>query len=206
MIEEFVAPCLLLVEGVDELLFFEALIRNFHLDDDNSRIQIVPLEGANSLRAKIKAVTLTRGFSRVTSLVIVRDANSNPNGAFSSVCDALANSQLSVPKSRMVLVGTNPSVGVMLLPVNRPGMLEDVCLEAVNNDVAMPCVNSYFRCLSEHGISTFQNPSKSRVHAFLASKHETKRLGEAAKAGYWPWDAQAFRSVVMFLRQFADVA
>jgi hypothetical protein len=47
--------------------------------------------------------------------------------------------------------------------------------------------------------------SKAKVHAFLASRYEPdKRLGEAAKAGYWPWDNEAFETVKSFLQQIVS--
>ncbi len=43
--------------------------------------------------------------------------------------------------------------------------------------------------------------AKARVHAWLASQIEPdKRLGEAAKAGYWPWDSPGFDRLKQFLQ------
>jgi hypothetical protein len=204
MTEEITALRLLVVEGVDERLFFGALIRHLGLEkDESSRIQIWALEGKTSLRAKFKALTLASGFSRVTSLGVVRDANDDPNAAFSSIQDALDFVDLSVPQETMTPVGAKPTVIVTLVPDKGAGMLEDVCLAAVQKDPAMACVDKYFSCLRGNGISSFQNAAKSKVQAFLASRREVKRLGEAAQAGYWPWNAQAFRPVTDFLGQFS---
>ncbi len=199
MTEEITASRLLVVEGVDEIYLFDALIRHLELE----KIQIWALEGKAGLRAKFKALTLATGFSRVTFLGVVRDADDDPNAAFSSIQDALGYVGLSVPQETMTPVGAKPTVIVMLFPDKGPGMLEDVCLAAVQNDPAMACVDKYFSCLRDDGISSFQNASKSKVQAFLASRREVKRLGEAAQAGYWPWKAQAFRPVTDFLGQFS---
>ena len=50
-------------------------------------------------------------------------------------------------------------------------MLEDLCLESVADDPAMPCLEEYFRCLEEQlEAGAFpSNPSKARVRAFLTS-------------------------------------
>jgi len=200
--EEIAAPCLLLVEGVEEKYFFDALIQHLGLDPNHTKVQIRPLEGVSSLGDKFKAVALTRGFDKVISLGVVRDADDDPVDAFSSISYALTHANLTVPSTTMVRIGTDPSVIVMLLPNTGPGMLEDVCLEAVRGDAAMSCVDDYFQCLNGKGISSFQNTSKSKVQAFLASKYETKLLGIAARAGYWPWDATSFEPIVAFLRKF----
>jgi hypothetical protein len=204
MTEEITAPRLLVVEGEDERRFFGALIRHLGLEKDvNSRIQILALEGKSGLRAKFKALTSASGFLRVTCLGVVRDADDDPNAAFSSIQDALDHVGLSVPEKIMTLVGAKPAVIVTLVPDKGPGMLEDICLAAVQKDPAMACVTKYFSCLRGNGISSFQNAAKSNVQAFLASRREVKRLGEAAQAGYWPWNAQAFRPVTDFLGQFS---
>jgi hypothetical protein len=94
-------------------------------------------------------------------------------------------------------------VNVMILPGGeRKGTLEVVCLEAVQNDPAMFCVEQYFDCLDARGID---RPSKDFVKAktnvFLSSRTDpTLRLGEAAKKGYWPFDSTVFDSVTKFLK------
>jgi hypothetical protein len=68
----------------------------------------------------------------------------------------------------------------------------------------MPYVERYFECLQEQGLPWPRNRSKARVQTFLASRSEPgKRLGEAAQAGYWPWEDRAFEQVKDFLRQIA---
>ena len=45
------------------------------------------------------------------------------------------------------------------------------------------------------------NLAKAKVHAWLASQVDPdKRLGEAAQAGYWPWDSCVFESLKDFMR------
>lgn len=48
------------------------------------------------------------------------------------------------------------------------------------------------------------NVSREGLLLILASRPEAgKRLGETAKAGYWPWDDKAFEQVRNFLQQLA---
>jgi hypothetical protein len=59
----------------------------------------------------------------------------------------------------------------MVLPGgDRPGMLEDVCLQSVENDPAMGCVEEYFGCLKKRLSELRQNLSKARVRSFLVSR------------------------------------
>ncbi|RKY70736.1 MAG: hypothetical protein DRQ14_08510 [Candidatus Latescibacterota bacterium] len=78
-------PNILVVEGREEELFFEAFIRDLSLRD----IQIMPIGGKERLRRNLKALKLSPGFARVTSLTVVRDADEDPKAAFQSVRDAL---------------------------------------------------------------------------------------------------------------------
>ena len=82
-----------------------------------------------------------------------------------------------------------------------PGMLETLCLEAVGDDPAVPCVQQYLACLEQRGLDPPGNLHKARLHAFLASRPRPQLLlGQAAHAGYWPWSSPAFDLVKEFLR------
>ena len=64
----------------------------------------------------------------------------------------------------------------------------------------MACVGSYFECLKGKAVPPPRQQSKARVHAFLASRPKADlHAGEAASAGYWPWDSHAFQPLKDFL-------
>lgn len=201
---EISKPCVLVVEGREEELFFGALANHLGLKEI---IQILPIGGKVKLRESLKALVVTPGFADVISLGVVRDADEDPAAAFQSVCDALMAAGLPAPKCPLTPVGHSPCVTVMILPGNsEPGTLEDLCLKAVSRDPVMCCVKRFFICLQRKGIPEPDNLSKAKVQVFLASKPRAGlRLGEAAQAGYWPWDNPAFEQVRDFLRQIASV-
>ncbi len=191
-------PNILIVEGDEDKMFFEALIQHLGL----RRIQVMPIGGKTQLRPNLRSLCNLEGFpTRVRSLGIIRDADDDPQAAFQSVRGALQSVNLPVPDRPLVRVGSNPSVAVMMVPdINTPGALEDLCLQAVDNDRAKPCVEQYFDCLKQRGLLP-KNISKAKIQAFLASRLEAgKRLGEAAQAGYWPWDSSAFDQLKKFLQ------
>jgi len=209
---EVISPYLLIVEGKDEELFFEALMKNLGLTD----IQILPIGGKFKLRENLKhIVKVSPNFHLVTSLGIIRDANDSPTGAFQSVCDALKKVKLPVPVSPLIpSIGPNPrnpkyhiKVNVFIMPdENSLGDLEELCLRAVKTDPAMKCVVQYFYCLQHQGLSLPKQMSKAKVHVFLASRAEPdKRLGEAAKAGYWPWNHNTFEKIKNFLFELKKI-
>lgn len=194
---------ILVVEGDEDKVFFEALRQHLGL----FRIQIMPIGGKTRLRNNLMALCKqSKFFQTVRSLGIIRDADDNPQAAFQSVCNGLQAAGLPVPDRPLARVGSNPSVMVMILPdINTPGALEDLCLQAVANDPALPCVEQYFECLKQRTSSFPKKLAKAKIQAFLASRVEAgKRLGEAAQAGYWPWDSRVFDQLKDFLKQITS--
>jgi len=195
-------PTLLVVEGDEDKAFFEAFVRYLRLEN----IQIMPIGGKTQLRRNLKLLVKSPGFFEVRSLGIIRDADENPDAAFQSVRDALRNAGLPAPERPLSPTSLSPKVTVMILPNEyESGRLETLCLKAVKDNPAMICVDEYFQCLQRRSLTLPKNMDKAKIHVFLASKEEPdKRLGEAAQAGYWPWEAEAFDQVKTFLRQLCS--
>lgn len=193
----------LVVEGYDDEFFFEALFKEMGLNN----VQIYNIKGKNNLKDRLTALSKTSGFETVINLGIVRDADNNPKAAFQSICSAIKSAGLHVPKSPLIPAGKKPKVIVHILPdAKRSGMLEDVCLETVRADPAMICVEQYFQCLKKQKKIIPRNKiSKAKVQVFLASKKEPgKRLGEAAKAGYWLWGSESLNETRNFLKKISS--
>ncbi len=193
-------PVILIVEGDDDKNFFEALARHLGIPG----VQVLSANGKDNVRPFIAAVSKAPGFSKTRALGVIRDADSNPNGAFQSVCNALA-AVLPSPQAPLEVVAGAPAVSVLILPgVGRPGAIEDLCLAAVSDDPAMPCVGAYFHCLDDHGVSLPDDLSKAKVQAFLASRPRSSvHLGIAAQQGLLPLDAGAVREARQFLSDLA---
>lgn len=194
-------PSLLLVEGKQDEAFFGALLNHLHLRN----VQIEAVKGRTEFPKTLQALkTRTGYYDNLRSIGIIRDGDDNPPGAFQSVCSALKNAQLPVPQKPLQVVGSSPRISVMILPDGKTaGMLEDVCLASVEQNLAIPCVNQYFECLIQQGFSVEKQLSKARVQVFLAALEPELRLGEAAAAGYWDWNRQAFSKIRGFLTQVA---
>ncbi len=188
----------LLVEGRDAFEFFKAMLRHLGL---LSEIEIRNFGGVDELADYLDALMITPGFSGVTSLGIVRDAETDADSAFRSVCSALMKSGYRVPSQPTTVVDGSPNVSVFILPdcVN-PGMIENLCLQAVADDPAWLCVEQYFQCLQAQGVDLPGNIPKARLYTFLASRPRPGlRLGQAAHRGYWQWDSLVFDPLKDFL-------
>ena len=188
---------ILLVEGNDAFQFFKALLRYLNLLSD---IEIRNFGGVNDLDF-LETLRITDGFDQVTSLAIIRDAENNAASAFDSVCHILRQTGFDIPHQPMTSIGSSPQISVFILPdcINE-GALETLCLETVRNDLAMPCVDQFFTCIQNNGLPLPGNIQKANLHAFLSSRQRPHLLiGQAAHAGYWPWDHAALDSLKRFL-------
>ena len=205
-------PRLLLVEGHDDFQFFRRLIerRRKVKDIQETDVQIIRFVEEGKLTAFLASVIAPRlGDSSVPvqSLGVVRDADTNYPAAFQSVQGALRHAGLAAPSTPSEReYGELPDTDVIcvvtyIMPDNNsPGDLETLCLKAVHDAPAMPCVESYFECLQSIDHVPRQE-SKARLRAFLAShrRNPNLRIGEAVAAGVIPWNSPAFNGVHQFL-------
>jgi hypothetical protein len=169
MPERITKPKILLVEGKDEINLFEQMLSDLELGDD---IQIIEVGGKEKFSEKLPSLQKASEFRHVTSIGIIRDADNNPQGAFQSICSILQRVNLPQPTNPLDPVIGPPQVTVMIVPDgDTPGMIESVCLNSVNDDPAMACVDQYFQCLQERHRKLAENDiPKARVRSFLASR------------------------------------
>lgn len=189
----------LLVEGRTPFEFFKALLHHIGLLDE---IEIRNFGGVTDFSLYLETLIVTPGFINVISLGIVRDAEDDANSAFTSICNSLKRAGLDVPTVPLVLTDGKPRVSVLILPdCVAPGMLETLCMQAASSDAAIPCITQYFECLEQQKIVPPQPTAKAQVQAFLASRQDPGLLlGQAAHAGFLPWDDTAFDQLKHFLR------
>jgi hypothetical protein len=190
---------LLAVEGKDCQVFMEALLLHLKISGE---IEVRNFLSIQQMGTLIENLPDFSGFSNVTPPGIVRDAEQHPaSSAMQSLCGSLRKADRPQPSKPMGSAGEKPRVTIYILPdCQNPGMLEDLCLQAVADDPAMGCVEEYLQCLSRQNILP-ANRSKARAHAFLASRARSDlQLGEAAGKGYGNWDSPAFDNLKAFLK------
>lgn len=197
-------PRLLLVEGTDDYWFFRRIIER----RQSAGIQIIEFGGKDTLGEFLTNVLVPRirGTDIVRIIGIARDADDFYNRAYQSVGDSLRRAGLPVPQEPLtyangMLDDTTIRTAAYIIPDNgSPGDLETLCLQAVRNAPAIPCVDGYFDCLELIGHVPRQE-SKARLQAFLAANpgNPTLRIGEAIAAGVISWDSPAFDDVHKFL-------
>ena len=193
---------ILVVEGKDEEKFFGALLNHMGIRD----YQIIEVGGKGEFRNTLPAFVKTSGFSNVSILAIIRDADTNATRAFQSIRDILRRNDikpsLQLPTRANVLTNGNPRIGIYIMPGNSSsGMLEDLCLQTVQNHPSIGCLDQYITCVQE--IDGLPQPgiiSKAKTQAFLAVKPEiAKDVGVGALKGYWNFDSDVLDGLKVFI-------
>ena len=197
---------LLLVEGKDEVLLFEALMRN-RLDAD-SHIQVVEAGGRDQFPRRLRAIqTAAQTRPPLRAIGVVRDADTDGDAALQSVCDHLRNVGYRPPPAHGEFSEDVPSIGVFIVPNGaESGAIETLCRRSRQGDNVSGCVEVYMRCLAEHEAMRSANPDKTFAHAYLAAMDDpVARVGEGARQGVWDFESEAFSGLTGFLRDLAAI-
>lgn len=193
---------LLLVEGKDEVSFFEAVIEKLNLSE--AKIQIIPVAGKGNFPNHLEALLNTPGFSDVNTIAIIRDADRCAEDAFKSILGLLKKHKLPLPDFANTFSDLRtPRIGVFIMPDNNSGgMLEDLCLRTVATNPIMECVNAFIECASASSTETPKNKAKAMAQAFLSVMPETvQSVGLGAKKGYWDFDHDCMANIIDFIQQ-----
>ena len=197
---------LLLVEGQDEVNLLGALIKTC-LQDDGQRIQILAVGGKDKFRPHLMAIKVAAQ-SRPTlrSIGIVRDADENPNGSFTSVCNSLRKVEYKPPAAHAEFSNGTPSIGVFIVPDgSQCGAIETLCWRSVAGEDAAQCADEYLACLKTRNALQSKNADKTLAHAYLAAmRNPVARVGEGARQGVWNFQSSAFAPLSQFVCTLAS--
>ena len=194
-------PKLLLVEGEDE---WHLLIRLLEPILGVVEIDVRSFAGRDNLSRALRSLRegAASGFDYVRALGVCRDADEDPDAAFHSVCTALRTNDFTAPEQPGAFADGKPRVGVLILPDReRKGSLDTILRTAAAGEETMGhCVSAYIECLKGSGLSIHPNTDKVWVHAYLASRpNPSLKLGEAAKAGCWNFNHEAWEPIKQFI-------
>lgn len=201
----------ILVEGNDEVGFFEALARNMGLVLKTD-VQIWPVNGKNNYRNEFAAFLRVPGFENVRSYGIVCDADDNASSALISIQDMLRDAGQPYPAYSGTFIydnSQNIKVGIFIMPGFgvAKGMLEDLCLQSIKDHPIRPYVEEYISKVKQKMLSDGpKNESKAKVLAFLAGmKESVSQLGIAAQRGCWSLEHEAFAEIRSFIRELTSL-
>lgn len=194
---------LLLVEGKDEVEFFKSFFK--HLNINN--IQVIDMLGKTNFRDNIKLLSISPNIEIVKIIGAVRDADDSAQAAFNSLKDSFVKVNWNPADKPYIFSSKTPSIGIFIMPgANQDnGMLEDLCLESINDCPRLKCVDDYIKCVESLGKEQLNKLSKRKILTYLASQKKFVRdLGLAAQKHIWDFDAQAFDELKAFLHRLAQ--
>ena len=178
-------PKLLLVEGLDDKHVVEHLCRKLVPDlapDRDFRCQ--DTRGIDPL---LKAISpALRPFER-TALGIVVDANDNPVTRWRAIGHRLRGADVQLPDQPAqggTIINGEPRVGVWLMPNNStPGELEHFVAKLVpEGDPVWPLAERYINGIpSEHRQFSTGKELRAKLHAWLATRQEPRKMGAAIR-------------------------
>lgn len=201
---------LLLVEGIDEVYFFNEYVKKLKIED----LEIRDYKGKNNFKNYSPIMIASTAFKKIKSLGVIRDAdgktdcnNNNIQNAFISIRAVLEKikndeeinnwfKEASLPDKNEKFSCGNPKIGIFII---NP-MLENLCLQIVKDRVNMYCVDGYFECLRNNKI--FQkNEYKAKILAYLASMQEDVNcIGRAARKNYWDFESECLDDIKKFVK------
>jgi len=195
---------LLVAEGRDTFEFAVALLTRLGLQN---QIEVrdgggVGKRGTGDFEQYIQLLPAISGFHKVSSMGMIRDADADPARAFQDACKALTRAGLPVPPAVPQPSPPTPKVTVMLLPDARSsGMLKTLYWRTLAGDPRVTCTEEFLACVARETGQPIARMDKSRVYAYIAAREEPwLLLGQAARAGYFPWDSAEFAEIKQFLQ------
>lgn len=198
---EISEPGIILVEGKNDERFIGAFIKGMNID----KIQLISVGSKDKFSKGLKSILPF--IDKIKCIGIMRDAEEDPQKAIQSIQSILKNNNLPYP-SRPLEISRDidkPAIIFLVVPPDKSGSLETLCLDSLAQDEVMRCVSLYTECLKNHNIEidkfTKAKLDKLKLQVLLASKEPEKRLGEAAEAGLLPLGSESFECIREFLRK-----
>jgi hypothetical protein len=195
----------LVVEGKDEHGFFSALLRVMNIPN----IQIIEVGGKDNFGNVFSTYMQTEGaLAKIKNIGFVRDAEQlEARSAFDSIRSVLRNYDLPYPTEPRKLVNNNgKKVNIFIMPNNGDcGMLEDLCIAAVEDTDVFTCVECFVKCYETKITKDKFNLPKAKILAYLSTRTPiVNALGVAARQGVWDFTKPCFDDIKNFLRELFE--
>ena len=192
----------LLVEGNDDKHVVEHLCRRNQ--NDIPELEIIPKQGIDRLLDGISLEVKTQDREVVGILV---DANDDLNARWEAIQDRLTQTDITPPKELKpegTIIEGRPRIGIWIMPDNcSDGELENFVEKLLPaNDPVWPLAKCYI-----DGIPSCDRKFKSgkiqraKIHAWLATREEPRKMGAAIGVGDLDATAQIAKKFIKWLQR-----
>lgn len=197
--EKIEKKLLIMVEGKDDKLFFDALL--MHLDLDKSLVDIISVEGKDRFPKEIKALPKIPGFFLLEKIIFVRDADENYEGAFQSMRDALKRNKFPYPRTTGTFSAQKNKLrtAIYIMPKEQEnGAIEDLCLASIGEE-EQKCIEQTMACMPSQPKKN--KLAKGKTLVFLGTRERpVNTLGIAAYENYWNFNHSCFENLNCLLQ------
>lgn len=195
---EIIKQYIILCEGKDTEQFIISYLNSKNLKKDkrfSTLIQTFDFGGITQLSDFIGNLRNMDGFENVNSVMIIRDAEKDPDNAAKMIRKALKENQLPVPKGGncwSTLDENEIRTSFTLMPTcNQPytkGTLEDLCWEILKDEQVVELKNEakeFVSRIKQTYNSITSHEHKARLHTYFSinERFVTMKVGEAVRAG-----------------------
>lgn len=206
-------PHIILCEGRDAEEFLIAYLNSSALSDIPSfstDIQVMDFGGNSELSSFLLMLTKMEGFNTIKSILIIRDAEQDPQRAILDIKSALFHADMAVPPTVLTWSESNVKIGYLLFPTlnstTEKGTLEDFCLQILKEErspAVLKQITEFMQQLSSEDLRTFPRPFKTRLHTYfsITDPYVSLKVGEAAKANAFDWNTPLLLPLKNFLQQ-----
>lgn len=214
---------MLLVEGVQDALFCEAVLEHLDLLD---KVQIVEAGGRQNIPVALQDVAKSRAvrLNILLKLGILQDADQSAESSKSDVVEALQSAGLPGPAENSACpITDSPIVSVFIAPDNRSqGGLEDLCVSSLSS-TKVQCLDEHIERVSRCELQIRAHlVSKVQVALHLATEPAFRKydnslsrevrdnlrpgipVGLAARYSIWDWSHPEFKLILRFLSLLAS--
>ena len=200
----------ILCEGKDDEDFLNFYINSDGFSQyDTSTIQVTQLGGKVSLRKKMAALSKVPGFDQIQSLLVIRDADNDVEGARKSVKGAFQAIDFPIPQSEHKWEYRDSiKTGFLLMPScseeSQTGALEDLCWSIMTNkhgESICKEVVDFIESLKQSGKRTYTHLNKAYIHTYFSATEGliSFNIGRAARAGAFDWSSPELDPLHSFL-------
>jgi len=205
---------LILCEGKDALNFLICM-----LESEESKalspcfatdIQVFDFGGNNDLATYIENLQKMDDYSRVKTILVIRDAENDAQKASKEIITALCKNGFLTPEKPYCWSATEPAVGWLLFPACgkklENGTLEDLCLSIIKDDnwenIATE-IDGFLGSVKQKCNKQLPREFKNKLHTYFSATNEyvSLKIGEAARAGAFDWGSGKLELLRSFILQ-----
>jgi len=172
--------------------------------------------GKEAILSYLRAVqaAMKTGKAALRGLVVVADADVNPDQRFTEIADAIRDAGFPVPTKAFSIEGDPLRVGVYIIPgVGRTGTLEHLLWDAAlkHNPAIENCVDNFSMCMGGKIAAASENKqAKMKMSAIVAASCQDNPWASPAliwsdKGNPVPIDSECFSHCSDFLVQFTSL-